>query len=204
MVMQTPRRTRAVRARAPSAEEVFIDQHDNTVSTRREMMTGSDGESLNFTHTTADLVVLYFPVTWGWESREVPSTNMKMCIAAGARIHCGDCNKSCSPDPMNPQYNNCEGRPKFQARRCPECSRLIYDFGARSVNADLLSDASAGRLEEVTDGVLIANDDYARATPETRTKVALDAHIFRYHPSLALALAIKDPDSKDQPLSAGS
>jgi hypothetical protein len=193
MVQEVTPRTRASRAQAPSPTEVYLSENEDKQSTTHERAIGGDGEAQNFTHTTANLVVLYFPTPWGWESREVPSTNMRMCINAGARINCGDCGGSCSPDPRNPQYNNCPGREKFMARQCPVCGRLIYDFGGRSVNADLLSDTNALRLEETSGEVLIEDDAYTLATPAARTKAELDRHIFAYHPSEATSLGITDP-----------
>ena len=70
---------------------------------------------------------------------------------------------------MNPQYNNCEGRDKFATRQCQICGRLVYDFGARSVNADLLTEVNEGRMQD-SDGTLIEDDSYVLATPAARTK----------------------------------
>lgn len=189
MVIERAPRTRAVRAQEPSAEEIYLQDHENQAETTRTRGVGADGEAQMFTHTTAKLVVMYFPTSWGWESREVPSTNMRMVRDAGARTTCGDCHESCSPDPMNPQYNNCPGREKFATRQCPECGRLVYDFGARSVNADLLDRNNAERLADA-DGTLIEDDAYKLGTPAARTKVLLDRHMARYHETAAQALGL--------------
>lgn len=182
----------ASRARRPSATDLFLDEHENKVETLQERAVGSDGEGQRFTHTTAALVVIYFPTPWGWESREVPSTNLRLCLSAGARYNCGDCDGDCSPDPRNPSYNNCPGRDKFATRQCAECGRLIYDFGARSVNAELLSDLNAARAADA-DGTLIDDGAYTLASPAARTKAALDDHIAGYHPLLARTLGLREP-----------
>ena len=193
--MQTRvRPSRASKAQLPSKEEIYLQDNENQVTTTRETAVGSEGEAQNFTHVTAKLVVMYFPTAWGWESREVPSTNMRMVRDAGARVDCGDCHDDCSPDPMNPQYNNCAGRPKFATRQCPECGRLIYDFGARSVNADLLQPLNEDRMADA-EGTLIDDGAYKAATPALRTKVLLDNHMRRYHETAAAALGLTpDPD----------
>lgn len=192
--MVTAPRSRARRAEAPSEEEIYMQEHENVVERVVTRGVGSDGEAQQFTHTTAALTVMYFPTAWGWESREVPSTNMRMVRDAGARVRCGDCNTDCSPDPMNPQYNNCPGRDKFATRQCPECGRLVYDFGARSVNADLLSPNNELRMADA-EGTLIEDGAYTLSTPAARTKVLLDKHIQRYHENAAHALGLPlDPD----------
>ena len=188
-------RSKAARARRPSPTEQFLIEKENRVEETHERAIGTDGEVQNFTHTGAALVVLYFPTSWGWESREVPSTNVRMCLGAGARIDCGDCHDNCSPDPMNPQYNNCEGRDKFATRQCQICGRLVYDFGARSVNADLLTEVNEGRMQD-SDGTLIEDNSYVLATPAARTKSNLDQHILAYHPSDAASLGLGIPDPR--------
>lgn len=185
-------KTNAQQAQVLSEDEVYLQEHEDKESTIKSRGIGTSGEVQNFTHTTADLVVLYFPTPWGWESREIPSTNMRMCVRAGARVRCGDCGRNCSPDPRNPQYNNCAGREKFATRQCPECNRLVYDFGARSVNQDLLQPVNEIRDVDSAD---IADDAYKASTPASRTKVLLDNHMRRYHLDAAQALGLTpDPD----------
>ena len=191
MTQQRTAPTRAQKARRPTPTEQFLQEHENTVETLRERGIGSDGEGQQFTHIGAKMVVLYFPTTWGWESREVPSTNIRLCISNGARYDCGDCDDDCSPDPMNPQYNNCPGREKFATRQCPVCGKLVYDFAARSVNADLIAtaDINPSRAADA-DGTLIDDHSYEAATPALRTKADLDRHIVAYHLEYAMSIGL--------------
>lgn len=182
----------ARRAPRPTPTDRFLDEHENQIETVQQRSVGSDGEGQRFTHTSAKLVVLYFPALWGWESREVPSTNIRLCLGAGARYDCGDCQGDCSPDPRNPEYNNCPGRDKFATRQCPECGRLVYDFGARSVNVELLSDVNAARASDAA-GTMIEDGAYTLATPTARTKATLDEHIAGYHPTMARTLGLREP-----------
>ncbi len=187
MVAERTPKTRAVRARRPSPTEQFLEEHENVVERFNEHGIGNSGESQNFTHVTAKLVVLYFPTPWGWESREVPSTNIRMCITeGGARYNCGDCGGDCSPDPMNPQYNNCPGRPKFATMQCPRCGKLNYDFDSRSVNADLLADHNPARTADAED-TLIEDPALALLTPAKRLSASIAQHMRRYHPDEAEA-----------------
>ena len=172
--------TRASRAVRPSPQEIFVEENADTMQTINERGTGSSGESQTFKHTTAKLVVVYAPTSWGWESREVPSTNVRLVIGAGMRYNCGDCNGDCSPDPRNPQYNNCPGRPKFATMQCPVCGKLAYDFGARSVNADLLNGVNPSRASDA-DGTLIEDPVFAGTSPAQRLSASLSTHMRRYH-----------------------
>lgn len=179
-------RTRARMARPPSGLERFLLENEDKRETVNERAIGSEGETQHFEHTTAKLAILYFPTAWGWESREVPSTNLRMCTNAGARYICGDCGGNCSPDPMNPQYNNCPGRPKFATMQCPNCGRLAYDFESRSVNADLLTPLNEGRAADA-EGTLLEDPTFANLTPAMRLSALNAQHMRRYHPDEAEA-----------------
>lgn len=187
MVTERTAPTRAARARRPSPLEQFLEENENVAETLTERVTGSQGTGGVFTHTTARLVVLYFPMSWGWESREVPSTNIRLCIQeGGARYDCGDCKGDCSPDPMNPQYNNCSGRPKFATMQCPNCGKLSYDFDSRSVNTDLLRDSNPARSTDA-EGTLLEDPALAAMTPTMRLSASIAQHMRRYHPDEAEA-----------------
>ncbi len=186
MVQERVAPTPASRARRPSPQEVFIEENADVQETRVEKSTGTQGEGQTFTHTTSKLVVIYFPTTWGWESREVPSTNVRLVTGAGARYNCGDCDGDCSPDPRNPQYNNCPGRPKFATMQCPVCGSLRYDFDARSVNVDLLQGNNPSRTADA-EGTLIEDPLFATSTPVQRLTANLTNHMRRYHAEAAEA-----------------
>lgn len=190
--------SRARRGEALSDDEIYLQAHEDQMSTVKSRSIGEQGEAQSFEHRTADLVVIYFPTSWGWESREVPSTNLRLVTHYGARVRCGDCGGNCSPDPMNPQYNNCTGREKFATRQCPECNRLVYDFGARAVNQDLLQPVNDARD---SDANAIDDDAYKLSTPAARTKVLLDNHLRRYHMDAAQALGL--PVDADRGIAGG-
>ncbi len=186
MVQERTAPTRASKAVRPSPQDIFIEENADQMETVNERVSGSSGELNTYKHTTAKLVVVYFPTTWGWESREVPSTNVRLVVGSGARYNCGDCNGDCSPDPRNPQYNNCPGRPKFATMQCPQCGRLVYDFDARSVNADLLQDSNPSRASDA-EGTLIEDPVFATSTPTLRLTASLTNHMLRYHAEAAFA-----------------
>lgn len=183
--MVTP--TRASRAARPSALEQWLDKNEDTVSKTVERYVGDGGEGVMITRTGQSLKVLYFPTTWGWESREVPSHNVRSCVnEGGARYDCGDCGGDCSPDPMNPQYNNCPGRPKFATMQCPDCGRLAYDFESRSVNSDLLRSSNELRAME-SEGTLLKDPTMEELSPTLRLSTLNAQHMRRYHPDTAEA-----------------
>lgn len=176
------------RSRRPTATERFLAENQGDEVTT-EHVVGADGSGTTFTHTGPKLVVLYRATTWGWESVEVPSSNMTMCLRAGMRIECGDCGHDCSPDPMRPTPNTCKGRAKFATRRCPICTKTVYDFGARTVNQSLVQ-------TQGDEGTELDDSAYLLATPELRTRAMLDQHIFAFHPADAATLGLQGQDPR--------
>ena len=82
-------------------------------------------EDENGVHVGAKLVGIYKPTEWGWESVQVPYTNVPMCFNSGFRVSCGDCGGNCQPDPLSPSPNSCPGRAKFATMRCPMCAQRL-------------------------------------------------------------------------------
>lgn len=186
------KRERRSTARPPTANELFLASAlgEETVVSRS---VGSDGSVATFTHKGSKLVVLYRPTTWGWESVQVPSPNVSMLLRSGMRPTCGDCDGDCSPDPMAPTPNACPGRDKFSTRRCPICTKTVYDFSSRIVHPDA---AIPMADEEENEGTEINDGAYTLATPAARTKTVLDQHILAYHPADAASLGLGTPDPR--------
>jgi hypothetical protein len=177
--------TRPIRSRRPTAEERFLAANTGE-ETITEHVTGVDGSGTTFTHKGPKLVVLYRQATWGWESVEVPSSNLTMCLGAGMKVNCGDCGGDCSPDPMRPTPNACPARQKFATRRCPICNKSVFDFGARTA------------IEMSKDDTDIDDGAYTQATPELRTRSVMDQHIMAFHPADAASLGLSGQDPRLQ------
>lgn len=177
-------------ARQPTAEEIFLATSMGNEEVVSRIDTGGGG-SVTFRHTGSKLVVLYRPVSWGWESVQVASSSMPDLLRNGMRTNCGDCNGYCSPDPMNPTPNACPGREKFATRRCPVCTNghVVYDYGARKVNTEFIPEAP----QDGNEGTDIDDGAYSLATPAARTKADLDRHMLAYHPDEAAALGLRTP-----------
>lgn len=183
----TKRKPRS-KARTPNAVERYLAASMNVDPIEERRETNADGVLI--TGSTTSLRVLYRPTTWGWESVQVPVTNLTMCLQNGMRVDCGDCHGNCSPDPMQPTPNACTGREKFATRICPECRKTIYDFGARVVHPHLSMLARIDEMDEGNEGTLIEDDDIKDATPATRTRNDRDQHILAFHPNSPAALLI--------------
>ena len=175
-------------AQVSQQANIETEEVNQEVSEDRSMSAG-----VLVTHKTKGMVVIYHPVTWGWESVKVPIPSLASCLNRGFTVECGDCGGNCSPDPMNPTPNACPGRAKFATRRCPKCTKLIYDFDARNIHPVALENQVLGRDTEEAD---IQDDSYERATPASRTKAKLDEHILAYHPSDATVYGIGGADPR--------
>ena len=185
--------TKRARSRPADATEIFLAANQGEVKISG-IIPGQEGTT--FDHTGAKLVVLYRPATWGWESVEVPNTNMTMCLRAGMKVVCGDCGENCSPDPMVPTPNACKGRPKFATSRCPVCTRVFHDFESRKIPSHVALLAMQVPNEE-DEETMLNQDAYTAATPALRLKVMSDDHIVKVHPGSAPMYGLRVPTSEE-------
>ncbi len=184
---------RLTAATPPTPEEIFLSHSmGNEEIVSRQV--GTDGTVVTFNHKGAQMRVLYAPTTWGWESVQVPASNVMLLLASGMRVHCGDCGGDCSPDPMAPTPNACTGRPKFATSRCPICRRIFHDFAARVVEAHIITASPLD--DEGSESTEINQETYSQATPSARLKALSDQHILAYHPADAPVLGLEIPDPR--------
>lgn len=177
-------------ARQPTAEEIFLADSLNMGNEKIvSRIDDNSGASITFTHTSSKLVVLYRAVSWGWESVQVPASSVTELLRVGMKPRCGDCGGNCCPDPMNPTPNACPGRPKFATAVCPVCTNghVVYDFGARMVNTELLRAAPTEGNDDTDVG-----DLYPGATPLIRIKAAMDKHMLAYHADEAAERGLRE------------
>lgn len=122
-------------------------------------------------HSHSARVVMYKPDGRGHFSPRIVDANaIKQLMENGFRPSCPECNGQHGTNP-----NECPGRDAVKMRECPVCGKRIFD------NMDLLPTAPSDQ----DDPNLIRDDAYLSSTPETRTKVLLDTHIWAKHPQSA-------------------
>lgn len=121
-----------------------------------------------------DTVTMYKPTPNGWMPRRVPIGSIAMNLAQGWRTTCGDCGGLHGADP-----NECPDRAATALRLCPVCGKRIYDNRVTTGVDPHLSDAN-----------VIQDDAYRASTPASRTKAALDWHIWNRHPQEAREMGL--------------
>jgi hypothetical protein len=194
-----PRRQRAAAVTTPTPEAVFIATHQGKVDTSSEDLRDllpdesfdSDVQGGRAEHTRPGLVTMYKPTPFGYSPRDIPETNMANAIRNGWKVNCPDCGGSCGKDP-----NSCSGRQGRAYRICPVagCGKRVYDY--QVVDEALL-------FEDDDDPNLIRDNAYTKATPELRTKAALDEHLLGYHPREARAAGLTVPGQREAAAAPG-
>ncbi len=191
-------RVRAARGKSKgSAQVISIDQEfaARNQGTRVRFNTPIEGESDGITeggnveHQRPGLVTMYKPTPQGYMPRQVPATSIAVNLENGWKSYCPDCNGQHGGDP-----NECPGREPIAVRICPVCDKRIYDNRVFTGYKSGASDAN--------DPNVIADDSYKVSTPATRTKAALDLHIWMRHPQEAREMNL--PSLPTDPASLGA
>ena len=178
--MAQAKRGRPPKVRGASPTEMFLARNANQMAeTSEDFQQGGDTAVIG--RSGPVLLTMYKPTTYGYKPVMVPSSNLSWVVTQGYLDRCPSCGGHCGVD-----INACPGRPKLMYRVCPvaTCRKKFYDIPASAPDA-------VG--PEAGDPNLIKDDAYMESTPELRTKAALDAHMFAYHPSESPALAPKNP-----------
>lgn len=177
---------------APSAEQVLLAKSQDTPAIHTEedlaAVAGKDvtqGDSGTVTHTTPGKVRVYKPTPYGYRAREIPVTNYSNALRNGFRAECPDCGGQCGDG-----INDCPVREKRAYRMCPipGCGKKVYDYERTEIEA---AKGDAG------DPHMIQDDAYIEATPQLRTKAALDKHMLGRHPIEAAAAGIVAPGLRE-------
>ena len=162
--------------------EVFIAEHEGKQETTRETAADEDGNAVTTTHTRSGRMTMYKPHSGGYAPRTVSTSALRQLLRQGWREVCPDCNKahlnskgehSCDP-------NLCDARPPVAVRICPVCQHRIYDNVAPEPEGGIDED----------DPNVINEAAYTKSDGASRTKDALDVHMWRWHPRRAHELGV--------------
>ena len=153
---------------------VFEAKHSGGLVRTVERAESEDGSPVTTTHTRPGTLTMYKPTErQGYTPRTVSASAIRILLDEGWAEHCPDCGKDhigkdgkASTDP-----NLCSARPPVAVRVCPVCQKRIYD------NV---------RFAEQPEGVegdpnVIKDEAYTASTPEQRTKVLLNLHLWVRH-----------------------
>lgn len=129
-------------------------------------------------HTRPGTMPLYKPTERnGWIARLVSVSALPLLLKNGWQEYCPDCNEhhldrrgKITTDP-----NACKARESVRVRVCPVCAKRIYDNMSLAAAVSTADD----------DPNVIQDDAYGASTPEQRTKLKLDLHLWVRHPEWA-------------------
>ncbi len=156
----------------------MVEHHGLPVDGEGDGVTNANyGNGGGVTHKTAGLVMMWKPTDNGWMAVEVTSTSIEQVLRAGWKSYCPDCNGRHGAGP-----NDCPGRQPVAYRICPICPAVIWDN--YQVGTRLPTDEQSG------DPNMIVDEAYTNSTPATRTKAALDLHLWTRHPQETRAMGI--------------
>lgn len=138
-----------------------------------EGLTGHEAPAGIVTHNRVGVVTMYKPDGHGhWTPRSVPATSISQNLVNGWHAHCPECGGDHGSDP-----NACLARPRTALRICPVCGQPIYD--------GLAYEAQRGDLDDPN---VIHDEHDVESTPEARTLVARNLHMWMRHPQEAREL----------------
>lgn len=171
------------RPRAMSAEEVFLNQDIGNLI--EDFDVNLDSDQATGTHTRPGMVQMWKPSGDGrtYTPRMVPEGNRAINLKNGWLPWCPDCrtNHEASPYPAK-DANSCPAREMIAVRVCPVCSKRISD------NMAWVEKATSN--EDAPDAAFILRDDSLTSTPESRTRMQLNIHLWTFHATQARLMGI--------------
>ena len=176
-IIESPK---APRKAPKGSAAAFIARNQGRMDETSDQIVTQDGTG-TAVHTRPGTVVMYKPTERnGWIPRTVSSSAMPMLFKQGWQEFCPDCGQhhldrkgNITTDP-----NACSSRDPVAVRICPVDGKRIYDNLSL---AQIIDEA------EYDDPNVIKDDPYSTSTPEQRTKLKLDLHLWIRHPEWAQA-----------------
>ena len=153
---------------------VFQAKHSGGLVKTVDQAEGEDGAAITTTHTRPGTLTMYKPTErQGYSPRTVSASAIKILLSEGWSERCPECGKDHLGKDGKPSTdpNLCSARPPVAVRVCPVCQKRIYD-NVRFT--EQVEDAES-------DPNVIKDDAYAASSPEERTKVLLNLHLWVRH-----------------------
>ena len=173
----------SVGVRSLSEEEAFKAMASGQVKAK-STITDSQGGEANITHTRPGVVLMWKPGADGrFVPRTVSETAVDLNLANGWKIKCPDCgtNHEASGLPIS-DPNACPGRAPVAIRLCPIAS-------CRKRIPDNLGFATADKSDDPN---VLPDEAYTNSTPESRTRMQLNVHLWTRHPREAQMMNIPE------------
>lgn len=157
-----------------ASSAVFSAKNSGGMVRSVDQAKGEDGSPVTTTHTRPGTLTMYKPTEGqGYAPRTVSVSAIRILLSEGWSEHCPECGKDHIDKDGNPSTdpNLCSAREPVALRICPVCQKRIYDNVRFTERA------------EATDGDpnVIQDEAYAASSPEERTKVLLNLHLWVRH-----------------------
>ena len=190
-VQPLPRRNRA-RTITPEEEVLMRNSGAGQTVERFQDTELSYGEA-TISHSSPGRVLMWKPLENGGYTPRIVSESAKgLNLQAGWRISCPDCGTNHEDSPYPPgDPNSCPGKAPVAVRICPVCGKRITD--------NVLVDRTAV-LADALDAAMIIRDDYVATTPEVRTRLKLEEHLWVFHPRQARARGVTEIPTALKPI----
>jgi len=172
---------RPLQRKQKGSQAAFIARNAGRMDETSDQIVTQDGTGTAI-HTRPGTMPLYKPTERnGWLPRLVSVSALPMLLKQGWQEFCPDCGQhhldrkgNITTDP-----NSCAARVPVAVRICPVDGKRIYD------NMSLSAAIAQDDYED--DPNVIQDDPYGASTPEQRTKLKLDLHLWVRHPEWAQA-----------------
>jgi hypothetical protein len=173
-VIENPR---VVSSRAARRQAAFVARHEN--NRVDSDMAGPEAGVVIMERGRLGRVTMYKPMENGsFVPRTVAVSSMRLLLKEGWSEFCPKCggdhldrNGQPTTDP-----NACPNNPRVAVRRCPVCLKRIYDN---------MAEIQPVTSDELEDDPNLIPDEVTLTTPEQRTRLQLDLHLWRVHPRQA-------------------
>ena len=142
-----------------------------------------DGSPVTTTHTRPGTLTMYKPTErQGYAPRTVSASAIAILLNEGWSEHCPECGKDHIDSLGRPSSdpNLCSAREPVAVRVCPVCQKRIYDNVRFTEQAAAVDD----------DPNVIKDDSYTASTPEQRTAVLLNLHLWVRHARQAQMMGV--------------
>mgnify|MGYP001587210553 CR=1 FL=1 len=183
-IVENPR----VRRASVTEQEAFIVRNETAPMVQT---VERDSEGVTVEHVRPGTVTMYKPTEHhGFVPKTVSASAMRLLIRQGWSEFCPLCggHHLDSKGEHSTDPNLCKGRTPVAVRRCPVCRKRIYDNDSLPVESK--------EDEDAHDPNLIEDNSDQLTTPEERTRLLLDLHMWVRHPRAAQMRGLKPlPDA---------
>ena len=165
-------------SRAMTEEEAFLLQNSGRVQSVegfRHQDSLPESHGVTIVHTRPGTVMMWKPGPDGhYTPRTVSESSRALNLQNGWAITCPECHTNHEASPYPPSDpNSCPSREPVAVRECPVCNKRVFD--------NVMGEAKKKPIPDPN----VIKDEYEFTTPESRTRLLLNTHMWVRHPQQA-------------------